>query len=85
MKAARRVTATRGKKNTVLAVERRTVWRTFSVHYFFNPRCRLLAYQREGEENVNAVERAFGNIMVQPALHAFYTAFAGDMPAASCG
>lgn len=35
----------------------------------------------EGEENVNAVERAF-DIMVQPALHAFYTTqFAGDMPA----
>ncbi len=35
----------------------------------------------EGEENVNAVERAF-DIVVQPALHAFYTTqFAGDMPA----
>lgn len=49
---------------------------------FFNPRCRLLAAATfEGEENVNAVERAF-DIMVQPALHAFYTTqFAGDMPA----
>lgn len=52
------------------------------MHYFFNPRCRLLAAATfEGEENVNAVERAF-DIMVQPALHAFYTTqFAGDMPA----
>ncbi len=36
----------------------------------------------EGEENVNAVERAF-DIMVQPAPTRFYTTqFAGDMPAA---
>ncbi|POT56491.1 SecY-interacting protein [Citrobacter amalonaticus] len=35
----------------------------------------------EGERNVNAVERAF-DIVVQPAIHAFYTAqFAGDMHA----
>ncbi len=34
-----------------------------------------------GEQNVNAVERAM-DIVVQPAVHAFYTAqFAGDMPA----
>ena len=34
-----------------------------------------------GEQNVNAVERAM-EIVVQPAVHAFYTAqFAGDMPA----
>lgn len=52
------------------------------MHYFFNSRCRLLAATTfEGEGNVNAVERAF-DIMVQPALHAFYTTqFAGDMPA----
>lgn len=37
----------------------------------------------EGEQNVNAVERAF-DIVVQPALHAFYTTqFAGDMRAQS--
>ena len=35
----------------------------------------------EGEQNVNAVERAF-DIVIQPALHAFYTTqFAGDMRA----
>ncbi|WP_348260426.1 SecY-interacting protein Syd, partial [Salmonella enterica] len=35
----------------------------------------------EGEENLNAVERAF-DIMVQPRLQVFYTThFAGDMPA----
>lgn len=35
----------------------------------------------DGEPNVNAVERAL-DIVVQPALHAFYsTQFAGDMPA----
>ncbi|WP_336219732.1 SecY-interacting protein [Citrobacter amalonaticus] len=35
----------------------------------------------EGEQNISAVERAF-DIVIQPALHAFYTAqFAGDMPA----
>ncbi|HCU0295841.1 TPA: SecY-interacting protein [Citrobacter sedlakii] len=35
----------------------------------------------EGESNVNAVERAF-DIVIQPALHAFYTTqFAGDMSA----
>lgn len=35
----------------------------------------------DGEQNVNAVERAM-DIMVQPAVHAFYTTqFAGDMPA----
>ncbi|CAM7483916.1 SecY-interacting protein [Citrobacter sedlakii] len=35
----------------------------------------------EGESNVNAVECAF-DIVIQPALHAFYTTqFAGDMPA----
>ena len=34
-----------------------------------------------GEQNVNAVERAM-DIVVQPAVHAFYTTqFAGDMPA----
>ena len=34
-----------------------------------------------GEQNVNAVERAM-DIVVQPAVHAFYaTQFAGDMPA----
>ncbi|WP_336238997.1 SecY-interacting protein [Enterobacter chuandaensis] len=34
-----------------------------------------------GEQNVNAVERAMG-IVVQPAVHAFYTTqLAGDMPA----
>ena len=33
-----------------------------------------------GEQNVNAVERAM-DIVVQPAVHAFYaTQFAGDMP-----
>ncbi|EPR1413978.1 SecY-interacting protein [Citrobacter koseri] len=33
----------------------------------------------EGEANVNAVERAF-DIVIQPAVHAFYTTqFAGDM------
>jgi SecY interacting protein Syd len=37
----------------------------------------------EGEQNVNAVERAF-DIVIQPALHAFYTTqFAGDMRAQS--
>ena len=36
---------------------------------------------RSVEENVNAVERAM-DIVVQPAVHAFYTTqFAGDMPA----
>jgi hypothetical protein len=36
---------------------------------------------RYGEQNVNAVERAM-DIVVQPAVHAFYTTqFAGDMPA----
>ncbi|ENG2551399.1 TPA: SecY-interacting protein [Citrobacter farmeri] len=35
----------------------------------------------EGEQNVNAVERAF-DIVIQPALHTFYTTqFAGDMRA----
>lgn len=35
----------------------------------------------EGEASINAVERAF-DIVIQPALHAFYTTqFAGDMPA----
>lgn len=35
----------------------------------------------DGEPNVNAVERAF-DIVVQPAIHAFYTTqFAGDMHA----
>jgi SecY interacting protein Syd len=34
-----------------------------------------------GEQNVNAVERAM-DLVVQPAIHAFYTTqFAGDMPA----
>ncbi|WP_190322339.1 SecY-interacting protein Syd, partial [Enterobacter hormaechei] len=33
------------------------------------------------EQNVNAVERAM-DLVVQPAVHAFYaTQFAGDMPA----
>ncbi|WP_436858727.1 SecY-interacting protein [Citrobacter tructae] len=35
----------------------------------------------DGEQNINAVERAF-DIVIQPALHTFYTTqFAGDMPA----
>ena len=38
-----------------------------------------------GEQNVNAVERAM-DIVVQPAVHAFYTTqFAGDMPARFAG
>ncbi|WP_449508291.1 SecY-interacting protein [Enterobacter ludwigii] len=38
-----------------------------------------------GEQNVNAVERAM-DIVVKPAVHAFYTTqFAGDMPARFAG
>ncbi|CBG89574.1 SecY-interacting protein [Citrobacter rodentium] len=38
-----------------------------------------------GEQSVNAVERAF-DIVVQPAIHSFYTTqFAGDMPAQFAG
>lgn len=38
-----------------------------------------------GEQNVNAVERAM-DLVIQPALHAFYTTqFAGDMTACFAG
>jgi hypothetical protein len=52
------------------------------VHYLFSGRLRYLAAEAvHGEQNVNAVERAM-DIVVQPAVHAFYTTqFAGDMPA----